>query len=84
MIGLATLLAWLAVAETRPWAHAEVKGHASAAAVSGLHPRYPFGVSEHPTTGEIFALMTWKDRRMAALCQAGLVEKFVDALAWVF
>jgi MFS family permease len=84
VIGLATLLAWLAVVETLPWAHAEVKGHAAAAAVSGLRPRYPQGVSERPTTGEIFALMSWKDRRMAALCQAGLVEKFVDALVWVF
>jgi MFS family permease len=28
--------------------------------------------------------MSWRDRRMAALCQAGLVEKFVDALVWVF
>lgn len=84
VIGLATLLAWLAVNETLPWAHAEVKGHAVATAVSGLRPRYPRGVSEHPTTCELFALMSWKDRRMAALCQAGLVEKFVDALVWVF
>ncbi len=28
--------------------------------------------------------MAWRDRRMAALSQAGLVEKFVDALVWVF
>ena len=28
--------------------------------------------------------MTWRDRRMAALSQAGLVEKFVDALVCVF
>ena len=84
VIGLATLLAWLAVAETLPWAQAEVKGHAAGAAASGLRPRYPLGVSERPTTGEVFALMSWKDRRMAALCQAGLVEKFVDALVWVF
>ena len=84
VIGLATLLAWLTVNETLPWAHAEVKGHAAATAVSGLRPRYPRGVSEHPTTRELFALMSWKDRRMAALCQAGLVEKFVDALVWVF
>ena len=28
--------------------------------------------------------MSWRDRRLAALCQAGLVEKFVDALVWVF
>ena len=27
--------------------------------------------------------MSWRDRRMAALCQAGLVEKFVDAWMWV-
>ena len=84
VIGLATLLAWLAITETLPWAHAEVKGHAAAASLSGPRPRYPQGVSERPTTGEVFALMSWKDRRMAALCQAGLVEKFVDALVWAF
>lgn len=33
---------------------------------------------------EVFVLMSWRDRRFAALCQAGLVEKFVDALIWVF
>jgi MFS family permease len=27
--------------------------------------------------------MSWRDRRLAAVCQAGLVEKFVDALMWV-
>ena len=27
--------------------------------------------------------MTWRDRRLAALGQAGHVEKFVDALIWV-
>jgi MFS family permease len=41
-------------------------------------------VSGQPTTVELFALMSWRDRRMAALCQAGLVEKFVDALVWIF
>ncbi|MDO8419059.1 MAG: MFS transporter [Rubrivivax sp.] len=83
VIGLATLLAWLAVKETLPWARDEVKRHASPLAPS-LRPRYPAGVSAQPTTGEMFALMSWRDRRMAALCQAGLVEKFVDALVWVF
>ena len=81
--GLATVLAWLAVAETLPWARDEVRRHASPTAQT-LRPRYPSGVSGRPTTGEMFALMTWRDRRMAALCQAGLVEKFVDALVWVF
>jgi MFS family permease len=83
IIGLATLLAWLAVDETLPWAHAEVKRHASPSA-QALRPRYPHGVSEQPTSREMFALMSWGDRRMAALCQAGLVEKFVDALVWAF
>jgi MFS family permease len=34
-------------------------------------------------TGAVFARMTWGDRRLAVLCQAGLVEKFVDALVWI-
>jgi MFS family permease len=83
VIGAATLLAWLAVAETLPWAQAEVRQHASPTP-QALRPRYPSGVSQQPSTREMFALMSWGDRRMAALCQAGLVEKFVDALVWVF
>lgn len=84
IIGTATLLAWLAVVETLPWAHAEVRRDAAAPASETVRPRYPTGVSERPTTGEMFALMSWRDRRMAALCQAGLIEKFVDALVWAF
>ena len=84
VIGLATLLAWLAVVETLPWAHAEVKRHAAEVSAATLRPRYPTGLKNQPSTGELFAMMSWRDRRMAALCQAGLVEKFVDALVWVF
>mgnify|MGYP000874454021 FL=1 len=83
VIGLATLLAWIGVVETLPWAQAEVKRRATPSSQS-FRPRYPTGVSEQPTTREVFALMSWRDRRMAALCQAGLVEKFVDALVWAF
>ena len=83
VIGLALLSAWWGVAETLPWAHDEVKRHAIASP-SDLRPRYPRKLSQRPTTAELFALMSWRDRRMAALCQAGLVEKFVDALVWVF
>ena len=77
------MLAWLSVEETLPWAHDEVKRHAVQGA-SAFRPRYPQSVSARPSTSEIFALMSWRDRRMAAICQAGLVEKFVDALVWVF
>lgn len=83
VIGLATILAWLSVAETLPWARDEVRRHATSAA-EALRPKYPTAVGAQPTTAEMFALMTWRDRRMAALSQAGMVEKFVDALVWVF
>lgn len=84
VIGLATLLAWLAVLETLPWAHAELKHSPAVPGAQILRPRYPSGLSPQPSTVEMFAMMSWRDRRMAALCQAGLVEKFVDALVWVF
>lgn len=81
VIGLATLLAAFAVFETLPWAQGELK---QASHAQSLRPRYPTGLSAQQGTAEIFAMMSWRDRRMAALCQAGLVEKFVDALVWVF
>jgi MFS family permease len=83
VIGIGTLLSGITVLETLPWAHHEVKRQSQGAANAPM-PRYPKNVSERPSTGEMFALMTWRDRRMAALCQAGLVEKFVDALVWAF
>jgi MFS family permease len=66
------VLALVGVQETLPWAHAE----AGVQEVAGL--------STQPTTWELFMLLSWRDRRLAALCQAGMVEKFVDALVWVF
>ena len=83
VIGLGTLLTWLAIWETLPWARADVQ-RSPATPLAAVRPRYPLGVSDQPTTGEMFKLMSLGDRRMAALCQAGLVEKFVDALVWVF
>ncbi|MBI2747296.1 MAG: MFS transporter [Burkholderiales bacterium] len=79
----ALVLTLFFVKETLPWAQAEGARHAAGQA-SGPLPRYPVNVPAQPSTWEIFALMTWRDRRLAALCQAGLVEKFVDALIWVF
>ena len=83
VIGLATLLSWLGVAETLPWARDEVKRHVLISATMP-RPRYMVDVSAQPSKREVFALMSWRDRRMASLCQAGLVEKFVDALVWAF
>jgi hypothetical protein len=46
-------------------------------------PRYPANVSVNPRR-EITTLMSWRDKRLMALSQAGLVEKFVDALVGVY
>ena len=73
-------LAW--VKDTRPWANAEAKRIAAGA--SGVNPRYPRNISATPSTWEVFTLLSWRDKRLMALSQAGLVEKFVDALVWVF
>ncbi|MBK8084309.1 MAG: hypothetical protein IPK28_11165, partial [Devosia sp.] len=35
-----------------------------------------------PQHGQVFALVSWKNRTFMALAQAGSVEKFVDALMW--
>lgn len=79
----ALLLTLFFVKETLPWAQAEGARHAAGKA-PGPVPRYPRGVPASPSTWQMFQLMSWRDRRLAALCQAGLVEKFVDALIWVF
>lgn len=83
VVGTGLLLTQLWVKDTLPWAKAEAAKHA-AGRTQTLQPRYPKHVSATPSTAEIFALMSWRDKRLMALSQAGLVEKFVDALVWVF
>lgn len=75
--GIATLL-W--VEETLPWARLEAKRHAVS---SAPRARYPANVGAQPGTWEMFTLLSWRDARLAAFCQAGLIEKFVDAWMWV-
>ncbi len=82
VIILASVLTQLWVRDTLPWALAEAAKHAPGTTQT-LRPRYPINISSTPTTAEIFALMSWRDKRMMALSQAGLVEKFVDALVWI-
>lgn len=80
VVVLALVLTVFWVKDTLPWARAEAAAHR--AAPPAHLPRYPKGVSDNPGTGEIFAIMSWRDRRLFAIVQAGLVEKFVDALVW--
>ncbi len=67
-VALISTLFW--VRETLDWAHAE---QASDATTNGVL-----------STREVFARVTWRDARLAAFNQAGLIEKFVDVLVWVF
>ena len=83
VIALALVLTLVWVKDTLPWAKSEAARHKAGGSTGAYRPRYPQGVPDHPTTWEVFALMTWRDRRLAAVSQAGLVEKFVDALVWV-
>lgn len=83
VIALALVLTLYGVRDTLPWATAEAARHAPDK-VHSVRPRYPTNISDHPGTLEIFTLMSWRDKRLMALSQAGLVEKFVDALVWIF
>jgi len=82
VISSALVLTAVWVKETLPWAKAEGARHAAGQS-TGPIPRYPQNISATPSTWEVFTLMSWRDKRMAAISQAGLVEKFVDALIWV-
>lgn len=79
-IALITTLLW--VRESLPFAKKEAKQHAAGQAE--FSPRYPRNISENPSTWDVFTLISWRDKRLLAITQAGLVEKFVDALVWVF
>ncbi|VAW90624.1 Uncharacterized MFS-type transporter [hydrothermal vent metagenome] len=81
IVAIITTQLW--VKDTLPWALAEAKNHATGKS-TGPVPRFPKNISDNPTTWEVFTLMSWRDKRMFAFSQAGLVEKFVDALIWVF
>lgn len=83
VIALALVLTQLWVKDTLPWARAEAAKHAPGSA-QVLRPRYPQDISANPSTQQVFTLMSWRDKRLMALSQAGMVEKFVDALVWIF
>ena len=80
---LALIFAWVWVLETLPWMHTEARKQKQGNNIA----RYRYGsrsLPETPTTWEVFVWVSWRDRRMAAISQAGLIEKFVDTLIWVF
>jgi MFS family permease len=63
-------LSALAVRDTAPWARAEAR----------QHPRQP---GPQPPFREIARRVSWTDRTLAAVSQAGLVNNLNDGLVWV-
>jgi MFS family permease len=82
IIVLALVSALLFSAETIHWARAESAAHAEGSLAGPT--RFADGVSDTPSTREIFTFVSFRHRTFMALCQAGHVEKFVDALVWGF
>ncbi len=58
-----------AARETLPWARAEAARHPA-----------PAGQPEGPGLGRLALYMSWHDRSMMAVCQAGMFNKFADSL----
>jgi MFS family permease len=67
----------LLVRETLPWALA----HALDARDSSQNANKD--VSHDASLKKLFLFASWQDKRLVALNQAGLVEKFTDALVWI-
>jgi len=80
---VALISAYLFSRDTLPWAKAEAAAH-NDGTHEGPVPRFPTNVSDHPSTLEVFTLVSYRHRTFSALSQAGCVEKFIDALVWAF
>ncbi|BCN92310.1 MFS transporter [Thiomicrorhabdus immobilis] len=78
---LGLYLAICHIEETKSWSDEHAKQAEQGIAV----PRKNGEKSESPAKSfkQLFAFATWQDKPLVALNQAGLVEKFVDALIWV-
>lgn len=79
VIGLGLLLALLKVIDTHPWSHLHQTHHRKALAATGAIEN-----TEAVSLKNMMVYATLKQPQLIALNQAGLVEKFIDALVWVF
>ncbi|AHF00826.1 MFS transporter [Thiomicrospira aerophila AL3] len=72
LVGL--LLALWKVLDTRPWSNLHQQHHNDQHGDDG----------EKQTLVQAFKIGTFQHKQLIALNQAGLVEKFIDALVWIF
>jgi MFS family permease len=75
VILLGLLLALFAIKETLPWAQLHHLNDASSADIE---------TNQLKSLGQLFKLASLQDKSLIALNQAGLVEKFTDAIVWIF
>lgn len=82
VIGLGLLLAIWKVIDTHPWSQLHQQKHQAAQAAQAEKSKT---VNHQAVSLKAMMLYaTFKQPQLMALNQAGLVEKFVDALVWVF
>ncbi len=82
VIVTAWLTTLLFVRETHGFAHAESRAHREGRH-DGPGARIPQTRSEHPGSGEIFLLVSFRHPTFRALSQAGVVNKVADTLVWI-
>lgn len=70
-VAIGLVLSLFAVRETR--AHAAVEAAGAPAEAS---------TTQKPSAGELFKSVTWKDRNLSSVTQAGLVNNLNDGMAW--
>ncbi len=81
VIAVGALITFGPAAETLPWARAEAASHASATpAAATTATATPAVTTATPALGRLAAYMSWQDKSMLAVCQAGLVNKFTDGM----
>lgn len=82
VIGLGLLLAIWKVIDTHPWSQLHQHKHQAAQSENGENGEK----SNHQAVSlkQMMVYATFKQPQLMALNQAGLVEKFIDALVWVF
>lgn len=77
---LGGLLALWPLGESLPWARAETAQRASQPTRASSPDAPASSAGRPPSLGRLLLYMSWRDRAMAAACQAGMINKFADAL----
>jgi MFS family permease len=62
------------------WFVRETRGHVSLEIAQVAPPSHP--TAPATSFGRTFAVTTWRDRNLAAACQAGLVNNLNDGMSW--